>query len=262
MAPSATEAVFALGAGDRVVGVDSYSDFPPAARDLPRVGGLTDPDLETILALEPDLILVWMRHEKVEALGARYDIPTLALPMNRLDEIYAGFRRLAEVLGVPERGEALCREIAADLQSVRDRVTGRPRVRTLFLAGRTLGVMKGLWAAGNDSFLTDLLEIAGGRNVFDDMDDAFREVAVESIVARAPEAVIEPHPGAEDAEAVRRKSLDDWRKLPTIPAVRHGRVLILTGRGALLPGPRIGETAARLADLLHPETAHHGAAAP
>jgi cobalamin transport system substrate-binding protein len=254
MAPSATEAVFALGAGDRVVGVDTYSTYPPETAKVKKVGGLTDPDIEGILALKPDLIIVWQKHAKVEELAKEFDIPLMSVQMTSVDEICTGLEDLGRILGTPEKGDALSKKIRADLEKTRQRVAEHPRHKVLFLAGRRLGNMKGLWAAGNKSFLTELTAIAGGDNIYSDMDATFREVSLESIVARAPEAIIEPHPTTANVDETRAASLKEWQTLPDIPAVVNNRLLILINRGSLLPGPRIAETAARIADLLHPET--------
>jgi len=255
MAPNVAEAVFALGAGDRVVGVSQYTNYPPEARSRPSVGALYNPDLERLVALRPDLVIVQQRHEKVEALCRRRGIPVLRVSMTDVRSILAGILSLGRVLGRPESARALCARIEAELAAVRRRVAGRPRVKVFLCLGRSPGSLKGLFTVGGKSFLSQLIETAGGKNIFADLEKEYHQISAESLLVRAPEVIVETYPSQELSRGRRRRLLRDWQAMPTLPAVRRGRIFFVTDDYILVPGPRIGRIAARLAGLFHPEAA-------
>lgn len=252
MAPNIVETVFALGAGDRVVGVSDYTVYPPEAVRLPSVGAQYNADLERIASLKPDLVIVQERHDKVEQLCAARGIEVMRVKMLRVETILEGVRQLGDRLGVPENAAALQRKILADLAAVRARVQGLPTVSVFFCVGRTPGALRGLFATGGTSFLTELIAIAGGRNVYADVQDSYPQITAESLVQLAPQVIIETYPSQPFSEEQRKGIVSDWSALPHVPAVREGRIYLLTEDFLVLPGPRIGLIAARLAEVLHP----------
>ena len=254
MAPNITEAVFALGVGDRVVGVSDYTVYPPEAAEKPSVGALYNPNFERILALEPDLVIVQQKHEKVEALCRSKEIPVLRVNMEGgTGAVLDAMGVLGDRLGVTEAASALCSEIRAELARVRKRVEGLPRVKALACVDRASGTLKNIYSPGKAGLLTELIEIAGGENVFADEADPYVLVSLEAIVRRAPDVIVETRPGRQVSEAERREIVAEWKSLSTLPAVTHDRVFLLTDDFITVPGPRIGKIAARLAEVLHPE---------
>ena len=251
MAPSATETVFALGAGDRVVGVTTYTTWPEEALDLPRVGALYDPNLEKIVALRPDLVIVQQKHDRVEALCAERNIVVLRVHMKRLEDIYRGIRVIGEMLDVSDEAETLCTQIQADVDVVRRRVADLPELKTFVCVDRQPGTLKGMFTVGSESFLSDVVTIAGGKNIFDDVSRDYFQVSTEALIARAPEAIIETRPmQVLSGDAVAHLATD-WTALPDLPAVRDGRVYVLTENYIVVPGPRVARIAERLAEVLH-----------
>jgi len=254
MAPNIAEAVFALGAGERVVGVSDYTSYPAEAKAKPTVGALYNPDLERIVTLKPDLVIVQKRHEKVEALCRGKGIALLTVNMEeRAETILEAIRILGDRLGCAGRATTLRGEIEAELAAVRRRVEGRPRVKALICVDRSAGSLKGIYCASNASFLTELLAIAGGENVFADERGDYVQASLEGIVRRAPEVIIETNPRTDLSDEARRRITAEWRALETLPAVKENRIYLLTDDFMVLPGPRIGKAAARLAEVLHPE---------
>ncbi len=253
MAPNIAETVFALGAGDRVVGVSEYTVYPPEAVKLPTVGAQYNADLEKIASLKPDLVIVQEKHEKVEQLCAERGIEVMRVKMLRVGSILDGVRQLGDRLGVPENAAALQKKILADLAAVRARVQGLPRTSVFFCVGRAPGSPRGLFATGGTSFLTEMLTLAGGRNVYEEVQESYPQISAESLIQLAPQVIIEAYPSQKFSEEQRKRIIADWAALPKIPAVRDGRIFLLTEDFLVVPGPRIGLIAGRLADVLHPK---------
>ena len=251
--PSVAEALFALGAGDRVAGVGDFCIHPPEAKARPRCGGEFNPSFEQILVLRPDLIVVQGKAEKVEAFGRRYRVRVLHVDMDSRSGIAAGIRTLGEAIGRTAEAEGLVARIESGLAAVARRVAGRPRPKVFLCLGRTAGSLRGLSTAGRTSFLAELLAVAGGTNVFADVAHPYPTVSKEALLERAPEVIIELHPGEILSEAARRKLLADWECLASLPAVRTRRIHLLTDDSLLIPGPRIAKTAERFAEALHPD---------
>lgn len=247
LAPALTEILFALELGDRVVGVTSFCDWPPEAREKPKVGGYSDPSVETILGIRPDLVVVSPGPGNRDAALAleRAGIRVEVVPAETLAETLAAFGLVAKAAGVPSRGEELARRVRADLDRVAAGVAARPKVRTLFSVQTDPVIV-----AGSGTLPSELLEIAGGTNVV--TLPRYPRLGMETVLELAPETILQsrmdaPEPGREGSEAA------FWRRWTSIPAVRNGRVVVLDNPLALRPGPRVAEAAAQLAALLHPD---------
>ncbi len=251
--PNVTETVFALGAGERVVAVTDFCTYPPEARRRPRIGSLFHPNLERIIALEPDLIVMQSPMEKVTELCEKRGIRHVALRMNTLEAIRTGIVTAGGMLGCEGRAAQLVAEIDAELDQVRSTLAGRPRVKLFLCTGRAPGALSGLGTAGPGSFLAELVEIAGGENIFADAITAYPQVSKEALVRRAPAVIVELRPGAGLDEDALAELVAEWSALPPVPAVREGRVHVLTVEFLLIPGPRIAETVRRLAGILYPD---------
>lgn len=253
--PNITETVFALGQGDRIVGVTTYCDYPPEAKTKPVVGGYLDPNLEKISLLAPELIILPGRHEKVAMLAKERNFRVLHAPMDSLATIERGIRDIGAALNCPDEAAALWERMRRELDAVRAAVRGRPRVKTLIVNGRADHDLNNLFTVGNASFLSELLEIAGGENVFQDVNQPYFEASKETVVIRAPEVVVEFHAGEPLSEEEQARFIADWNALPTLPAVRNRRVHLFLESYGLRPGPRIALIAARFAAMLHPNAA-------
>ena len=253
MTPALTEILFAVGAGDRVVGVTQYCDFPPAAKARPKVGGYMNPSVEAVLALKPDLVLVSPgpgNRDSALALrraGLRLEI----LPAETLEESLAAIEGVARLVGDEATGRDVAAAVRARLDAVTKRVAGAPRVRTLFCL-QTDPII----AAGRDTLPSQLLELAGGVNVVEAV--RYPRLDVEAVAAAKPELILQTRmdvaSGAAHVEAV------FWNRWRSIPAVARGRVVVLPDDLALRPGPRVADAAEELAAILHGEAA--GTASP
>jgi iron complex transport system substrate-binding protein len=253
LVPSVTEMIFAMGAGSIVVGVSSYDHFPPDVETLPRLGALVDPDFERILTLRPDLVVVYgSQDDLVRRLDAAH-IASFPYQNGGLDNVTATIRRLGDRLGRTADAQRLAARIESGLDRVRQAVAGRPRPRTALIFGREGGSLRGLYASGGVGFLHDLVELAGGDDVFGDVRRENLQVSTEMLLARAPDVVIEIHTSEGWTPARLAEERHVWDALPALPAVRTGRVYLLADNSLSIPGPRVVDIAERFARLLHPE---------
>jgi iron complex transport system substrate-binding protein len=253
LVPALTEILFAIGAGPQVVAVSSYDDDPPEVKTLPRVGALLDPDTERILSMRPDLVLVYGSQAELLDQLNRAGIPIFRYRHGGLAELAPTFGRLGELTGHVEEAERVSSDIERRLGEVRLRVAGRGRPRTLLVMSREPMSLRQLDASGGVGFLNDLLELAGGANVFADVGRQAVRVSTEMLLARAPEVIVDLHyTGALD-EAQLRKEREAWRPLASIPAVKANRVELLVGDYLVVPGPRIARAAEEYARAIHPD---------
>ena len=252
--PNLTEIVVALGAGNRIVGCTSYCPRASLAAEVADMGTPLSPSLERIAALRPDLVLMQdTQHEardRLRAMGLRAeDVPAVSFA-----DVFTAVRRIAELLGLDRAGVELAERIRSELAGVAARIRGRPPVRTLVVIGHDRGALRQIFLAGPDSFITNLLVTAGGENVLPKSPIPYPVVGVEEILKLNPEAVLVLAPDEEDTPAAQERERRLWSALSYLNAVKNGRVYLLADRDILTPGPRMGETAARFARLLHPES--------
>ncbi|MBI3047573.1 MAG: ABC transporter substrate-binding protein [Acidobacteria bacterium] len=253
LVPALTEMLFAIGAGPQVAAVSSYDDFPPEAKALPRVGALLDPDVERILALRPDLVLTYGSQDALEAQLARAGIRTFSYRHGGLDALFQAMRDLGAVTGRTTEAARKANEIRQQLEAVRARVRGRPRPRVLLVFGREPQTLRQLYVSGGVGFLHEMLDLAGGANVFADIRRESVQPSSETLLTRMPEVILEIHETRmiAGADAVRERAA--WRALSAIPAVRDGRIHFLNGDYLTVPGPRIGLATEAFARAIHPE---------
>ena len=172
-----------------------------------------------------------------------------------LPDITSTIRELGARVGNSKESDALADRIEAEIADVRKRVAGRPRPRTLLVFGRDAETLRGIYASGAIGFLHDMLEAAGGTNVFADVKRQSIQTTSELAVARAPDVIIEI--GVDTASSSGR-NLRAWEALPSIPAVRNKRIYQLRGDGMMNPGPRISASVRRMAEVLHPDALQIG----
>ena len=256
LAPSVTEILFAIGAGERVVGVDGFSDFPPEARELPALGGLLDPDLEGMLGLRPDLAVVLdSQRETARALRAA-GIPTLIVPHETLDDVQRAIRTIGRRVGLAVRAERMADSLAAALARGRVHVPEASRPRVLFVVAREPGQVASFTAAGAGTYLDELIRLAGGRNVLAGSAVRYPQVSAESALLLRPDVILDWAPeetfdGRGRGVTGERPARDaDWSRLPGLPAVQRGQVHVLEEDLWIRPGPRVVRALERLRDIL------------
>jgi len=250
LVPAVTEMLFSLGAGDEVVGVSSYDRYPPEALKKPKVGALVDPDFERILSLNPTLVVVYGTQTDLIARLGRARIPFYPYEMSGLSNVTATIRGLGAKIERSTAARDLADRIDRELDAIRKSVAGKPRPKTVLIFGREAGTLRGIYASGGIGFMHDMLEAAGGQDVFADVKRQSLQATTEMLLARAPEVIIEAYPSEGwPADKIARER-DVWRGLPSLPAVRNNRVHVLSDDRLSVPGPRVVEGVRLLVSVL------------
>lgn len=251
--PAVTEMLFAIGAGPNVVAVSTFDRFPAEAAALPRVGALVDPDVEQILALRPDLVVVYSTQDDLAVRLGRAHIPLFHYQHAGLADIPETMRAIGQRVGRAAEADAAADTLDRGLAEIRERVAGRPRPRTAVLFNREIGSLRGMLASGGVGFLHDILVTAGGDDAFGDILRQSVQISAETLLARAPDAIVEIRFEAGWNPALLEQEYGVWRTLSAVPAVRDGRVHIFADDRFVIPGPRVIDAARLLARTLHPE---------
>jgi iron complex transport system substrate-binding protein len=249
LVPSATEIIFSLGAEDRLVGRTDFCDYPAGVRAKPSVGGMVNPNLETLVALRPDLVIATdegNREETVRQL-ARLRIPTYLVHANRIAETVDLIARIGVLTGREAAVPRLTGQMLRRVEAVRRAVAPFPRPRVLYV----------LWpepliVPGRHSILTELIDVAGGASITAGDGDAYPRFSLEAVVARAPEVIIlaDHSTGASTAG---RPAPEQWQRLASVPAIRAGRLHSADLSILHRYGPRVPEGLETLARIIHPE---------
>lgn len=243
-APSATELAFAVGLGDELVAVDMFSNFPPEAKSKPSIGSYVDPDLESIVGADPDLVLVTDVHlaELVPALEAR-EVPALVLNAKNLDGVYLDLLLLGRVSGEEDRAAEVVDELRERVAKVEQALAGAPLVRTFVELDPTL------FTAGPGTFLDDLIRRAGGTNIAAGATTAYPQLSAEEVVRANPEVIIlTDEVLGVSPDAVRARQ--GWAE---VSAVANDRIAVVDPDIVTRPGPRIVDALEQIAHILHPD---------
>jgi iron complex transport system substrate-binding protein len=250
--PAVTEMLFAIGAGPQVVAVGSFDTYPPEIAGLARVGALIDPDLEKMLALRPDLVVVYETQVDLRRQLERARIPVFRYRHAGLADVTAIVRALGARVGRAAAADAVAADIERSLGAIRARVAGRRRPSTLVVMGRETGALRGIYASGGVGFIHDMVEAAGGTNIFADVRRESVQATSELILARRPEVILELN-AAPISDAGRAAERAVWRALSAVPAVRNGRVHMIGDERTVIPGPRVAQGTELIARVLHPD---------
>ncbi len=251
--PAVTEMLFAMGAGPQVAAVSSFDAYPPEVQTLPRVGALLDPDVERILSLHPDLVVIFATQTTLREQLERARIPVYVYKHAGLADVMTTIREVGARVGREQPAEALASSLEARLDAVRKRLAGRPRPRTLIVFDREKLALRGIYASGGAGFIHDMVDTAGGENVFADVRRQAVQATTELILARRPEVILELRADPL-APAMRAREIAVWNALSSLPAVRNSRVYFLDQQKTVVPGPRVAEAVELIARTIHPET--------
>ncbi len=249
LAPHATEILFAVGAGERLVAVMGHSDHPAAARDLPRLGSHAGLELERLLALQPDLVVAWGSGNgrralaSLEALG----LAVFVSEPRSLEAVASGLERLGRLAGTAEEGRQAAAQFRRRWRALEERYAGRPELAVFYQVwGDPLITVNG------EHLISRLIRLCGGRNVFADAPTLAPRVSLEAVLAARPEVIV-----AGTAQGAADAALAAWRDWPELPAVARGDLHALPADLLNRPGPRVMEGAERLCRRL--EQARRGA---
>jgi iron complex transport system substrate-binding protein len=245
LAPNLTEIVFAVGAGDRLVGRTSYCDYPPEAKAVADVGDTRTPGLERIIALRPQVVLI-STASQLEVFTQQLQNQNIAVFVTDprdLEGVYRSIQQVGEILGQKEQADLLVKKMRERASAVETAVKDKQPVRVFYQASG-----EPLYTAGHDAFVTDLMKRAGATSVTADVPGAWPKYSNESALAARPEAIILPSGGSMGSansavtEALRQS-----------PAALHGRVYKINDDYLARPGPRVIDGLEAIARALHPD---------
>jgi iron complex transport system substrate-binding protein len=246
LVPSVTETVVALGAADRLAGRTDF-DHGPAVDSLPSIGGGLDPSVETLVALRPDLVLGWETsgrpelRDRLTALG----IPVFSIKTEDTTDVFRAIRNVGRLTGRTRAADSLAASLRRELEEVRASVAGAARPSVFYMAWNDPPL-----TAGPKTFISQVIEIAGGRNVFADATALWPTVSIEEIVRRQPDFVVVPVGEEGSGKVDELKQSTGWRELR---ALQQGRGVRVPADVVNQPGPNLAEAARAMRDAIHPE---------
>jgi iron complex transport system substrate-binding protein len=242
LAPSVTEMVFEAGGGDRLVGTVDYSDYPAAARRIPRVGSNQQLDLERIASLRPDLVLVWFHDNATREVE---QLSTLGLPMfhvepRRIEDVPGALERIGQLLDTRAVADAAAKRFRDRHADLRARYAGRAQVGAFYQIAESP-----LLTISDKQIISDVIRLCGGRNVFGSESAIVPQVSTESVVTANPDVILAAALGERNVDGVLPvrapgdPSFSMWKPFSTMKAVRAGQMWLIPANIISRPGPRI-----------------------
>lgn len=248
LAPSVTEMLFAIGAGAQVVGVTQFCDFPSEAAQKPKVG-YANPNLESLIALQPDLIVAPQQFLKPDLLDKleQLKIPVFILADKSVEDIFSHIQTLGRMLDRTTEAVALGMDLRQEIARIKARTQGQPPVRVLYVLNS-----QPLITVGPGSFIDQLIGLVGGVNIAAKSATPYPRLSMETVLQEDPEVLVFP---VGKAEGISDSEQQAWRQWTSLTAVKQGRLRQIPADLLNRPGPRIGKGLELLADILHPSSA-------
>ena len=242
MSPHVTEMLFAIGAGDRMVGADEYSDFPQAARRLTRIGNSSRIDIERVLSLKPDLVIGWGSGNAASDVAKleEFDIPVYITEIGSLDNIADQLISLGKLVGRPDAANEVAGRFRQRLGGLKARYAGKEHVSVFYQAWD-----RPLMTVNGRHFISDAIRLCGGVNLFPDLEPLAPTISKEAVVSANPQVIMADHP--DNGEATLLSMWGHWR---SIDAVKYGNLFTIPSDLIARPTPRILEGVAMICDAL------------
>jgi len=243
LAPSTTELIYALGAGNKVVGVTDFDNYPPEVKDVPKVGGFKGPNVEAITAQKPDIIFAstLSGKEQMESLE-KMGIPVVMLEAKNIAQIYQSIKIIGQITGTEKKGEELIKQMQDKIKEINDKVKELPKVSVFYLVS-----LDGNWTAGKGTFIDELINLAGGKNVAEDV-NGWAQYSVEELVKKNPDVIItSPHAG-------NVKDIKNMAGYKDTNAVKNDKIFVISNDDIISRASnRIVLGLEEIAKFLHPE---------
>lgn len=249
MAPSLTEILFALGLDEEIVGVTLFSDYPPAAADKAKVGTFWQPNIEAVVAARPTLVMTlgFGQHKNLAERLSRIGYGTLSVNIEKVSELFTVIPEIGAAAGRQQQADELVGGIRRKLAALSRLVGTREKVKVLWVVQR-----EPLRVAGRDTFVNEMIELAGGENAIGPTVHKYPPIGAEQVMASGAEVIIEPAMGHEDLDAQREEALRYWGRFKNLPAVANDRIYVIKGDTASRLGPRLYEGTETIARCLWP----------
>ncbi|MFL2914848.1 MAG: helical backbone metal receptor [Nitrospinia bacterium] len=239
--PSITETLFALGLGHRVVGVTDFCMYPSEARQLPSIGGMTNPNMEALVTLQPDLVLHLTHSAKMARYTKALGVPSMSIKMDTLDDILRSIELLGSTFGIEEDSKKLLAELTAGINFYKNKLKDIHPQETLLLLGDSSDPGRDLYATGPNTFLHELLEISGGKNILHDSMAKYPRLTKEYVIEKSPEVIIEAGPKVTTHTGAGQGTLKELGTLPHYTSGTNGSVTLYRRRLYSYPWPPFGK---------------------
>lgn len=231
LAPHVTELLFAAGGGERIVGAVSYSDYPEAAKAIPRIGDNRQVDMERVIAMKPDLIVVWMHGSSERQIDTlrQLGIPMFHSEPRKLDDIADSVLRLGQLMGTESVAKPAAAQLQQTLTALRTQYAHRPAVSVFYQVWD-----KPLYTLNGTHIVSDAIRLCGGENVFAKMSVTAPVVSIEGVLQADPEAIF-----GSSEKSTPEGGINLWRQYPTMKAVRNDNLFTIDGNLMNRAGPRM-----------------------
>lgn len=253
MSPNLTQIIYAIDADEFLVGVDDFSDYPEEAKTLPRMGSLMDPNVEAIVNAKPDIVFVLFTDENLKEILTGLRIPYREFVNDTVGSIENSIREMGEITGKTENSRALIQKMLDTMFDLTLKLENVKRPKVAIVVGRNPGKLQDIVVCGGTNFLGELINMAGGQNVFAEMPSPWPSVGIESLIAYDPDIIIDTNLPEGSDDAARDAFLSDWKSLSKLSAVKNNKVIVTKRKWFLVPGAHIGETLKLLAHWIHPD---------
>jgi iron complex transport system substrate-binding protein len=250
LAPNLTEILFALGLEEQIVGVSNDSDYPPDAANKKKVGTFWQPSTEAIIACKPDLVVtLWFEQQKAVADSLeRLGYKILTLKIETIDELLTAIKEISTVTECKTRAEQLLKELNDQLNDLRLKLGSANKVRVLWVVQ-----VEPLRIAGRDTFINELIELAGGENAIGDTLQQYPPIGTEEILTCGAEVIIQSAMGMGDMANQQKAAEKFWSRWENVPAVKNDRIYVVEPDTVTRLGPRLFQGVELIARCLHPK---------
>jgi iron complex transport system substrate-binding protein len=250
MAPNLTEILFALGLGDKIVGVTLDSDYPPEATKKPKAGTFWQPNIEAVIAAKPDLVITlgFTQQKNLAQRLKRIGYHSLTLSIEKVSELFDAIRIIGTATGKQSEANELVGDISEKLDKLSALVGKKDKVRVLWVVQR-----EPLRVAGRDTFINELIELAGGENAIGPTLHKYPPIGAEQVIACNPDVIVEPAMNPKNMAGQQSSAIEYWLRFKNISAVTNKRIYVIDGDTVSRLGPRLYEGTEAIARCLRPE---------
>ena len=255
LSPSITETLFAIGLGDKVVGRTRYCNYPLEAKIIKEVGGYVDPNYEAIVALRADLVILLPEHENVKKYLTELNIKYLEVNNKTVANIINTIKIIGSNCDAVNNANKLVSNIERTIDLIKNKTKNLHRPATIISIGRTMGsgTLKDAYVAGRTTYFSELIELAGGVNAFENPNLAYPKLSAEGLIHLNPEVIVDLVTDLKKSNLDEAMVLKEWNSLGNIRAVKNKQISILSSDYIVIPGPRFVLLLKDLTKVIHPE---------
>jgi iron complex transport system substrate-binding protein len=256
LSPNLTEMIYDLGAQDRLVGDTDFCKFPPEAEKKEKIGGWVNPNFEKIVSLKPDLVVALKFHDKAVNTLKKLNIPVIIYNCDSVEDILETYTQLGEKLGCEAKAKTARQALEKRLAKVKLKGKGQKPLSVLFVVGRTPGTLNQIYGVGPQTFVDELIQMAGGVNVLHDSKTGYPLVSKEELIQRNPDVIIDSVLSHE-MKARKLEKSSTWDQMPVLQAVTKHHVYYFLDQDFLIPGPSMVKLGEFLSDTFEKVRADH-----